>query len=108
MSGSICTMVPMAICVLPAITSTIAGEPPLNGTCTMSTPLSILKYSNQRCWALPKLALAKMSFARVGLGIGDQIQHRLRRHRGMAGEHAGAGAGAQLGNGLEGFDGVIR
>ena len=37
----------------PPITSIMAGPPPLNGTCTMSTPAISLKSSVPRCWKLP-------------------------------------------------------
>jgi hypothetical protein len=56
--GIICASEPTAICVLPAITSIIAGPPPLNGTWTMSMPACCLKSSAARCWKLPTPAVA--------------------------------------------------
>jgi len=46
-------IVPIAISVLPATTSIIAGAAPLNGTCTMSAPDCSLKSAPVRCWKLP-------------------------------------------------------
>ena len=40
-------------CVSPATTDTTAGEPPLNGTCTISTPATWLKYAAPKCGAEP-------------------------------------------------------
>ena len=40
-------------CVSPATTETTAGEPPLNGTCTIFTPVTWLKYAAPKCGAEP-------------------------------------------------------
>src|SRR5882762_5427247 len=51
--GSVWISEPIAIWVLPAITSIIAGPPPLNGMCTMSRPDCSLNSELARCWKLP-------------------------------------------------------
>src|SRR5207249_3240525 len=58
MWGSVWMSEPMAIWVLPAITSIIAGPPPLNGMCTMSRPDCSLNSELARCWKLPTPAEA--------------------------------------------------
>ena len=47
--------------VWPPTTSIMAGPPPLNGTCSMSTPASSLNSSPPRCWKLPTPAEAYCS-----------------------------------------------
>ena len=40
-------------CVSPATTETSAGAPPLNGTCTISTPVAWLNSAPPKCGADP-------------------------------------------------------
>src|SRR5215471_14844245 len=53
MCGVVCTSEENITLVWPPITSIIAGPPPLNGTCSRSTPASSLNSSPPRCWKLP-------------------------------------------------------
>jgi hypothetical protein len=48
----------MQNCVFPAMTSIIAGPPPLNGMCSTLIPANCLKSSVLRCWKLPDPAEA--------------------------------------------------
>src|SRR5262245_48538610 len=53
MCGVVCTSEENTTLVWPPITSIIDGPPPLNGTCSMSTPASSLNSSPPRCWNEP-------------------------------------------------------
>src|SRR5262249_17833268 len=53
MCGVVCTSEENITLVWPPTTSTIAGPPPLNGTCRMLTPAISLNSSPPRCWKLP-------------------------------------------------------
>ena len=48
----------ITICAWPAMTSAIAGPPPLYGTCTTSIPAWIMNSAQARCCRLPTPAEA--------------------------------------------------
>ena len=81
---------PNSTCTCPPIRSTSAGFMPLLGTCTISMPAMPLSISPARCEALPTPAELKLSCLRIGLGVGDELAERLRRHRGMHDQRIGA------------------
>ena len=58
MCGTTCSSDGMTNCAWPAITSAIAGPPPLYGTCTASIPDCSTNIAQARCWKLPTPAEA--------------------------------------------------
>src|SRR4026207_321012 len=65
----VCTSELTSTWLWPPTTSIIAGPPPLNGTCTMSTPATSLKRSEASGWEAPARA------GRVGeRGAGPQLE----------------------------------
>ena len=66
----------------PEASASSAGAPPLNGTCTISTPVIILNISAESVVRVAGAGRSEIHFARICFGVGDELGHGMSRKRG--------------------------